>query len=311
MESSTGAGTMSGEHTGLAGLGAASAGGVTLPLMERAVEEAVAAAGFRAVSARAIGSGAAGSVWRVLTGGGSVVVKVSEGADLRAEGRSLGYLREVSALPVPRVHHAAERVLVMEDMPGTAGGAGAEEHAAGLLAALHGVTGPRYGLGFDNTIGPLRQENGWLDSWPAFFRERRLMPMALAAAREGAFPVALADALEHLGARLGELVPEGPAASLIHGDVWSGNVLSVGGVVTAFVDPAPYHAHAEVELAFMTLFSTFGPRFFEAYQRVRPIDPEFWAVRRDVYNLYPLLVHARLFRGHYVAQLESTVRRFL
>jgi fructosamine-3-kinase len=173
------------------------------------------------------------------------------------------------------------------------------------------VTAPRYGLGFDNTIGPLPQPNAWLDSWPVFFAERRLIPMADAAARERAISSPLADAVVRLAARLGDLLPAGPPASLIHGDVWSGNVLSEGGVITAFLDPAAYYADAEVELAFITLFSTFGSRFFDAYQRSRPIDPGFWATRRDLYNLYPLLVHARLFRGQYVAQLDSTLRRFL
>ena len=76
------------------------------------------------------------------------------------------------------------------------------------------------------------------------------------------------------------------------------------------IDPACYRAHAEIELAFTTLFSTFGDRFFARYREERPIAPGFFEARRDLYNLYPLLVHVRLFGGHYRQAVRSTLRRF-
>jgi fructosamine-3-kinase len=200
---------------------------------------------------------------------------------------------------------------VMEAMPGQTGAGRAERHAAELLAGLHDVQGEAFGLEFDNLIGPLPQPNTRSRSWVTFFRERRLMTMVEAAAREGAIPETLAAGLERLAGKLESLIPDQPRASLVHGDVWSGNVLHEEERITALLDPAPYYAHAEVELAFITLFSTFGTGFFRAYAERRPIDPEFWSTRRDLYNLYPLLVHARLFGGTYVGQLASTAARFL
>jgi fructosamine-3-kinase len=140
-------------------------------------------------------------------------------------------------------------------------------------------------------------------------------------------------------ARVGELLPPSPPASLIHGDVWSGNVLARQGRIAAFIDPAPYHAHAEVELAFITLFSTFSSAFFERYQErldallsdataaspaatpgrspavlgqqpAEFFDPAaFTATRRDLYNLYPLLVHCTLFGAGYATQVDSSLSR--
>jgi fructosamine-3-kinase len=92
--------------------------------------------------------------------------------------------------------------------------------------------------------------------------------------------------------------------------MWAGNVLCGGGRVAAFIDPAIYYADAEIELAFATLFATFGTAFFASYQRLRPLRPGFFEGRRDLYNLYPLLVHARLFGGHYVSSVEGIVQRF-
>lgn len=62
--------------------------------------------------------------------------------------------------------------------------------------------------------------------------------------------------------------------------------------------------------AFITLFSTFGPAFFNRYNEVRPVAPGFFEERRDIYNLYPLLVHVRLFGGGYVASVESALEKF-
>jgi fructosamine-3-kinase len=97
--------------------------------------------------------------------------------------------------------------------------------------------------------------------------------------------------------------------SLIHGDMWGGNVLADGGRISGFVDPAIYFADPEIELAFTTLFSTFGDAFFSRYREHRKIQPGFFEERRDLYNLYPLLVHVRLFGGYYVESVDSTLKK--
>jgi fructosamine-3-kinase len=89
--------------------------------------------------------------------------------------------------------------------------------------------------------------------------------------------------------------------------MWGGNVLVRDGRIAGFVDPAIYFADPEIELAFSTLFSTFGEPFFRRYSEIRPLRPGFFEVRRDLYNLWPLLVHVRLFGGAYVASVERTL----
>jgi fructosamine-3-kinase len=74
------------------------------------------------------------------------------------------------------------------------------------------------------------------------------------------------------------------------------------------LDPSIYYAHPEIELAFITLFGTFGDAFFDRYQQLRPIRPGFFESRRDIYNIYPLLVHARLFGGGYAQQISAALR---
>ncbi len=256
-------------------------------------------------------------VYRVELRDGTTVI-AKQGELLTLEARSLETIAAASKLPVARVLHATDRLLVMSDLGESHGlDDAAERHAAELLAELHAATSGdgRFGLGFDNLIGPLEQPNGWAASWVEFYRDCRLSTMADAALREGWLPPALHDRLLSLSRRVGELIPDRPAASLVHGDVWGGNVIAGreggrGGRIVGFIDPAPHYAHAEVELAFITMFNTFGGAFFDRYHELRPIDPDFRRVRRDVYLLYPLLTHVRIYRGGgYAEPLARTLAR--
>ena len=78
--------------------------------------------------------------------------------------------------------------------------------------------------------------------------------------------------LEVLAGRLEVLIQEPNPPALVHGDVWSANVLAKGNCITAFLDPALYHADPEIELSFIGLFDSFGAAFFERYAEIRGLD---------------------------------------
>ena len=247
-----------------------------------------------------------------LDGGDAVVVKSASRGDLLLEAFMLGYLAEASDLPVPAVRHAAADLLIMDYVEaGDAIDAAAEAHAAELLAALHGITAPAYGFERDTLIGPLPQPNPWTERWPAFFAERRLLHFGRVALEAGHLPASTLRQLEALCGRLPDLIGAAAPPALIHGDVWGGNVLVRGGRIAAFVDPALHFADPEVELAFTTLFGTFGEAFFRRYGELRPLRAGFFEVRRDLYNLYPLLVHTALFGGHYAQSVARIAGRFV
>jgi fructosamine-3-kinase len=86
-------------------------------------------------------------------------------------------------------------------------------------------------------------------------------------------------------------------------------VLVRGGRIAALVDPAIYCGHPEVELAFTTMFGTFGQAFFEVYEALAPLEPGFHELRSSIYNLYPALVHVRLFGSGYLARVDRTLAR--
>jgi fructosamine-3-kinase len=242
--------------------------------------------------------------------GGRLVAKRSPNGGLALEAWMLDYLARHSELPLPRVLHADDRLLVMDYVEaGDPLDAAAETHAAELLAALHGVTAPRFGLERDTLIGSLPQPNAWTDDWRDFFAEQRLLYMGRLAAERGRLPTATLARLERLAGRLDRYLEAPPAASLLHGDLWGGNVLVRGGRIAALIDPAVYYGDPEIELAFATLFGTFGAPFFRRYDELRGLAPGFFELRCDLYNLYPLLVHSALFGGSYPGAVARIVER--
>ena len=125
----------------------------------------------------------------------------------------------------------------------------------------------------------------------------------------GRVKASLVDRFRSLLDDLSGLLDHSPVPGLIHGDVWSGNVLARNGRIAAFLDPAIYFADPEVELAFIDLFSTFGSEFWGRYEEIRGVDAGYSRLRRDIYQLYPLLVHVALFGGGYLGGVEERLSR--
>ncbi|HEX2739162.1 MAG TPA: fructosamine kinase family protein [Rubrobacter sp.] len=284
-------------------------------MAEKIVAEGVEGTlGERLRSARPMGGGCIGEVYKVeLENGTPLAAKVDRDGEshLEREAYMLSYLREKSDLPVPEVYHGSETLLLMEFVEGSSRfSEGAERHAAELLASLHGITAGAYGHERDTLIGSLDQPNPPTDDWVEFFREQRLMYLARVAYDGGRLPVEDLRRVERLAERVEDLIGEPNPPALIHGDVWSANVLAKGDRITAFLDPALYYADPEIELAFISLFNSFGDPFLERYAEIRGIDGRFFETRRDLYNLYPLLVHVYFFGGGYLDSVRNTLDRF-
>lgn len=176
------------------------------------------------------------------------------------------------------------------------------------LARLHLQAGPVFGFPHDNYIGSTPQPNNWEASGHTFFAEQRLLYQGRLAIKRGLLAPTELKQLERLCVQLPDLIPEQPA-SLIHGDLWSGNAISDRDGEPAIIDPAAHYGWAEAELAMTALFGSFPERFYQTYQEERPLHPGFWG-RFPIYNLYHLLNHLNLFGSGYYGQVAGILRRF-
>jgi fructosamine-3-kinase len=254
-----------------------------------------------------LSGGQIGRVSRVELADGRTVVAKTGPTDLSLEARMLRYLGE-HGLPVPAVLGDSKEVLVLSHVEGESRfSPGAERHAARLLADLHSNSLPEFGFPYDTLTGELPLPNPRTDSWIDFFAEHRLRYAARRAHDDGPLPASLVTEIERLAAECDRWLAEPDSPSLLHGDVWTENVLASGDRITGFLDPATYYGHPEVELAYVDWTGTFGEAFFDAYDEIRGIADEFWETRRHLYRLFPLLVHVWHFGERYVRPVERMV----
>ena len=176
------------------------------------------------------------------------------------------------------------------------------------LAMMHKKHQAYFGLDGENYIGSLFQGNSKHSQWSTFYTECRILPLAKKLFEMAAFSAKDLDNANAFCKKLDDLFPKEPPA-LLHGDLWAGNFLITSNGRAAIYDPAVYFGHREMDIGMTKLFGGFDPRFYEAYQETYPLE-KGWEVRLPVTQLYPLLVHAILFGGHYVSTARGIVKKF-
>lgn len=251
--------------------------------LDRAKRELTALFGADGAIRRAGGS-VTGETGRLDVGDRRYFFKwLPDGEALDAERDGLEAL--AAGIRVPGVVHrgplAGGEVLVLEwlDLHPLRDGAALGR----ALKTLHGLHADRFGHRRDNWIGGSRQFNGWMDDWAAFFVERRLRPQ-LSWARQRGLPAGLAGDVEAVMARAPEwLAAVTVSPSLVHGDLWGGNVAALADGAPVLFDPAVYYGHGEVDLAMLGLFGGAPEGLHEAYG-VDPRDPDVRR-RERLYNL--------------------------
>lgn len=261
-----------------------------------------------------VGGGSINSAFRFEAGERAWFVKLNRAERLamfEAEAAGLAQLAQPGAPRVPKVVtlgvSGAYAFLVLEYIPLRAAAAPVQARLGEELAALHQVGAERFGWERDNTLGTTPQPNAWEADWLVFFRHRRLgFQLELAAAN--GYPQ-LADQAAPLLEGLPTLFSGyRPRPSLVHGDLWSGNVASDLQGRPVIFDPACHFGDRESDLAMSELFGGFTASFYEAYHAAWPLEPGY-EVRRELYQLYHVLNHLNLFGGGYSGRASELIRR--
>lgn len=250
--------------------------------------------------------GDSAATYRLHTREGDVVVKSDHPDRLAGEADGLKALASAnSGLVVPAVLAQQGEWLVIEALESVPRREGDEAALGEGLRKLHSVTGEEHGWSSDNACGKTPQPNMPLQDGRIFQRKRRLLPLINACYGKGLLDNALRQRLEALAYGLESWLPDA-SPSLVHGDLWSGNVLFTP-QGPAIIDPAVYRHFSEVDFAMLTLFGSPVDAFFEAYWNGSL--PDDWPRREALFQLYPLLNHLFLFGGSYRAMLERTLTK--
>jgi len=231
------------------------------------------------------------------------VIKTNESRDIKA--KMLIFLKEY--LPCVDIIKQRDEFVALEYVENNS--CLNEIEVARIIANLHSNSSDKFGFEYDTEIASLTQKNTQTNSWIEFFKNERIFYMSKKAFDENRIPLETLNKIDKFLNKLENFLPE-PKPALLHGNIWSGNILSNGNDIK-FIDPSIYYGHNEAELAFIKLFNTFSNKFFDEYSSISKIDKEFFEYRANIYNLYPLLVHIRIFGRSYLKEFEAILNKFI
>ncbi len=276
----------------------------------------VTGAPFDPLEPRHVGGGCINTAVRLTDGDRAYFVKLNQASLMEmfeAEAEGLRAMAETATIRVPGPVCSGitenQSYLVMEYIEMGQAGREGRNNAGRRLAEMHRATWESFGWHRDNTIGSTPQPNAPQGSWIDFWREQRLGFQLRLAARNG-----YGGSLQRGGDRLLEgfhhLIDHDPRPSLLHGDLWGGNMAYDADGQPVIFDPAVYYGDREADLAMTELFGGFGNAFYDAYRESWPLAPGY-ATRKTLYNLYHILNHLNLFGGGYLGQASSMIDRLL
>jgi len=231
-----------------------------------------------------------------------------------AEAAGLNQIAASNSIRVPSVICSGisgnQSYLVLQHLNFAHGEARSHQQLGFDLAQMHRYSADQFGWYRNNTIGSTPQYNKQGSDWIEFWRRQRL-DLQLQLAKSNGYGGRLQKLGQQLISDLDHFfVGYSPQASLLHGDLWSGNYAIDNNGCPVIFDPAVYFGDREADIAMTELFGGFNSHFYQTYQEAFPLD-EGYQVRKTLYNLYHVLNHLNLFGGSYLSQAESMLEQLL
>ncbi|WP_091532098.1 fructosamine kinase family protein [Microlunatus soli] len=282
---------------------------------QRLADRVAELTGTPLASIRPLGGAGFGRAYRATADDGSeLFVKATEPLPGAFDHEAYG-LRRLGAVAggarTAAVVAADDGLLILEWVDQAPAGHAAAADFGRRLAVTHAAAATGFGRDTDSVIAsePLPAGNGY-DNWPDFYAAARLTPFLERAVARGRLDDRDRRSLQQVIDKLPSLAGAAEPPALLHGDLWSGNVLWTTDEAV-LIDPACYGGHRETDLAMLPLFGL--PQLdvvLASYQQQAPLA-DGWQQRIAVHQLFPLLVHAVIFGGSYGAAVGDTARACL
>jgi len=265
---------------------------------------------------RSVGGGCINTAYSLGNEASRYFVKLNDANRLpmfEAEAAGLREMARTATIRVPRPlctgKAGGHSYIVMEHIAFGGHRPDGVAEAGRLLAAMHRASRKEFGWDRDNTIGSTPQPNGPEQDWVELWGRHRLGFQLSLAARNG-YRGQLQDQGKRLLDALPALIDHAPLPSLLHGDLWGGNMGFDSDGHPVIFDPAVYYGDREADVAMTELFGGFGRDFYAAYNETWALDPGY-GTRKVLYNLYHILNHLNLFGAGYLGQAQGMMGRLL
>jgi len=226
------------------------------------------------------------------------------------EAKSLKYLNEKFPKLFPKIYYINKNLFVMQYIPNNKiKNNNSEKDLAIKISKMHQNTNDKFGFKFDTPVGGFRQPCKFQKSWVDFFEKQRLFTIFNKINSTNPMPKKINIEIEKLLKKLKDLIPDNPQSSLIHGDLWNGNMLFNNGKLVGLIDPGIYYAPKEMEIAYLKWFNAISNKFYNYYSETINFDKDFFNYS-EVYELYYSLLNVHLWDRSYIHDVERLVSKF-
>ena len=236
--------------------------------------------------------------------------KTNKFNSISSEINSLEYLTNIEPSLFPQIKYKSDTLMIINFIQNN--NIKKENYQIVLakeILKLHTITNKGYGFYFDAQIGGLQQPNKFEKNWVDFFLNKRLNMIFEKINKENLMPRSINQNIEKLMKNINNYLPSKPNISLLHGDLWSGNILFNDGKLVGLIDPGIYFGHNELEIAYLTWFKYVDKKFLDYYSNTIPIDKNFHTYE-PIYQLYFSLINIALWdRNFYLKDTENLLNR--
>ena len=181
-----------------------------------------------------------------------------------------------------------------------------DDDLLGAIISLHSKRSNNYGFNFDTQIGGLKQSNSNSKNWVEFYGDKRLHYIFDLINKKQPMDKAINTKIELLLKKIDNFIPNKPKPSLLHGDLWEGNILFKNKKFSGFIDPGSFYGHNELEVSYLRWFNPkfIDRNFLDKYNDHISID-KYYVNYEPIYQLYYSLLNVYLWDRSYIENVRG------